>query len=207
MQHPLLPDIVGLQCAKPLSVCWLRRNQQSWGSLSALTLPSPSCSPWYQVYPAFPGTGIWLWMKARLCLALWIQQYLRHLPLPWIPALQTVTQHLTWGHQDGTNKKTGYVVAAPTCGAHGWHRQAVRGSLQGSIHSPKNPQGTGGGELGKRRGRGKENSFPRARSYSKQNSWKAQARCSQSTRECCSLETVLGLQRSALPGWLSGWRA
>lgn len=112
-----------------------------------------------------------------------------------------------WGHQDGRNKKTGYVVAAPTCGAHGWHRQAVRGSLQGSIHSPKNPQGTGGGELGKRWGRGKENSFPRARSYSKQNSWKAQARCSQSTRKCWSLETVLGLQRSALPGWLLGWRA
>lgn len=144
---------------------------------------------------------------ARLCLALWIQWYLRHLPSPWIPTLQTVTQHLTWGHQDGTNKKTGYVVAAPTCGAHSWHRQAVRGSLQGTIHSPKNPQGTGGEELGKRWGREKENSFPRACSYSKQNSWKAQARCSQSTRECCSLETVLGLQRSALPGWLLGWRA
>lgn len=69
-----------------------------------------------------------------------------------------------------------------------------------------NPQGSGREEGEKRWGR--ENSFPRACSDSKQHSWKAQARCSWSTRDCRSLETVIRAAKEH-PFWkvLLGWRA
>lgn len=62
--------------------------------ISALSWHPQAGLPWYQLYPVSPGPAgscqglIGLRVKADLGLAHWIQQFLRHLPPPWIPALQ-----------------------------------------------------------------------------------------------------------------------